>query len=201
MLKKLSIIIAALLLTGTTGFAQEIQFESISFNSVSDFSEGFSTIIKQVGPAPSLDDNVLGKRADKDTLNVKDFGFKTLVGSIDNGSLSDAAKSSLNQDDGNLQVTRTPLCFPNPFRQEIGTELRYYLNQNGAVDIHIYDMMANLVFKQTMPAGSMGGKSGLNYCKVNSSLLQGYQLSAGVYFVFLLNNGRVLSKVKMAVIP
>ncbi len=201
MLKKVCFTIIGVLMIGQAAWAQEIQVQSVSFTSLSDSAAGFSDFVQQSSSKKTIDDNVLGKRSSGDTLSVRDFGFKSLVGNIDANTLAAATQALQTASDEALRVTSTPLCFPNPFRQETGTELRYYLNQNGAVDIYIYDMLSNLVFKQSMPSGSNGGRAGLNYCKVSSELLQGYQLSAGVYFVFLMNNGKVLSKVKMAVIP
>lgn len=100
-----------------------------------------------------------------------------------------------------FRVSGKALVYPNPFRQEVGAELGYKLTDNMDVDIHLYNMLGNLITKKRFHAGSAGGKIGYNRIKFNLETFDGYQLSAGVYFFVLIYEGSVLAKGKMAVIP
>ena len=93
------------------------------------------------------------------------------------------------------------LNFPNPFQAESGTTIGYILSKNMDVELKIFDMMGNLVSSIEKPAGAMGGLWGLNKVPINQSNFGGTILSAGVYFYLLINNGKILGKGKMAVIP
>ena len=98
-------------------------------------------------------------------------------------------------------VLSDALCYPNPFRQLEGTQLGYRLSKNFDLEIHIYDMLANQIFKKVLPKGSIGAQKGYNKIRINIDTFDSYSLSAGVYFYLLIHDGEVLSKGKMAVIP
>jgi hypothetical protein len=93
------------------------------------------------------------------------------------------------------------LNFPNPFEAESGTTVGYVLSKNMDVELKIFDMMGNLVSSIEKPAGALGGLRGLNKVPISSSNFGGTILSAGVYFYLLINDGKVLGKGKMAVVP
>ena len=93
------------------------------------------------------------------------------------------------------------LVYPNPSRLATGTELGYTLSKHMDIDIKFYDMLANLILQQHFPAGSPGGQAGFNLFGINLTTFGSTALSAGVYFYILLNNGKVLGKGKLAVIP
>ena len=93
------------------------------------------------------------------------------------------------------------LNFPNPFQAESGTTIGYVLSKNMDVELKIFDMMGNLVSSIEKPAGALGGLRGINKVPISSSNFGGTILSAGVYFYLLINDGKILGKGKMAVIP
>ena len=148
----------------------------------------------------------------KDTItNINNKSDKLLVLGVDfkSHAVSSAQtqlSSSLSQDtDSTLspEILDMPLVYPNPFRQSIkeGAILSYVMNKDFDVEIHIYNMLSERVFKQTFLAGSIGARKGSNRLKINNESLLGYNLSAGVYFFVIINDGNVLSKGKMVVKP
>lgn len=98
-------------------------------------------------------------------------------------------------------VTQRPLPYPNPFRAGEGTMIGYGLSKDLDLEINIYNMFGNLVEKIMIVSGEEGGKQGYNRIKFMGTDASGSKLSAGAYFFFILHEGKVLSKGKMAVIP
>lgn len=98
-------------------------------------------------------------------------------------------------------ITELPLPYPNPFKASLGCTLGYGLSKNMDIDIQIYNMFGHLVQKMTILSGEEGGKRGYNRLEVSGKDATGADYAAGGYFIFILNEGKVLSKGKMAVIP
>ncbi len=99
------------------------------------------------------------------------------------------------------EVIGKPLFYPNPARQIDNPKLWYVLSKNMDVEIRIYDMMANMILKSQFPAGSQGGKEGSNWLALSMNTFDQFSLSAGVYFVLVMHDGKVLGKGKVAIIP
>jgi|GEM_PF-5520508 len=93
------------------------------------------------------------------------------------------------------------LIYPNPAKHLEEAEMIYYLPDNVDIELRMYDMLANEILRSTFFAGTPGGQMGANVLKFNTLTFAGYELSAGVYFVVLVNNGKVLMKTKLAVVP
>jgi len=93
------------------------------------------------------------------------------------------------------------LNYPNPFKADKGTTIGYVLSKSMDVELKVFDMMGNLITSIERPAGAFGGLRGLNKISISSYNFGGTLLSAGVYFYLLMNQGKVLGKGKMAVIP
>ena len=99
------------------------------------------------------------------------------------------------------EVVGKPLFYPNPARQAESPKLSYVLSKNMDVEIRVYDMLANMILKTQFSAGSQGGKSGVNWLAFSDKAFDYYQLSAGVYFVLIMHEGKVMGKGKVAIIP
>ena len=69
------------------------------------------------------------------------------------------------------------------------------------IEIRVYDMMANELAKVQKAAGLVGASMGPNKISIADLGLDANDLSAGVYFYIIMNNGVVLGKGKMALIP
>jgi len=93
------------------------------------------------------------------------------------------------------------LNFPNPFPFDEGTTIGYRLNKIMPIDLYVYDMMAELVLHKSISAGDEGAAEKYNKIPFNRNSLDGLSLSAGVYFVYVVTDGEILGRGKMAVIP
>ena len=69
------------------------------------------------------------------------------------------------------------------------------------MEIQIYNMLAQRIFKQTFSEGTVGARRGENKLQINEDTLYGNMLSSGVYFYVLVHDGSVLAKGKMVVKP
>jgi hypothetical protein len=113
-----------------------------------------------------------------------------------------------------LKMEGSLLNFPNPFRltdsiregtHSYSTMIRYQLNQDAATEIRIYDQFANEILRQSYAFGENGGMGNANNF-TNSILLKKADFNtpnvpAGIYFYLLLNEGKILGKGKMAIVP
>jgi hypothetical protein len=93
--------------------------------------------------------------------------------------------------------------FPNPFRLSDGTLIGYTLSKDMDVQLRLYNMFGQLVYAAEYDEGTNGGTGTPYYNKVefDRTYLSGNSLAAGVYFYILVNNGDVIGKGKMAIIP
>lgn len=103
--------------------------------------------------------------------------------------------------DTGVLLTSVPLVYPNPFRIGIGGVLGYRLSKNIRVEMRIFDMRGNQVYRGEYAAGQAGGLEGYNRLQINRFTFQGHDLSSGVYFIVLIADGRVIGKTKMVVTP
>jgi len=104
-----------------------------------------------------------------------------------------------------LRMVGNLLNFPNPFQLKNGTTIRYQLNQDAAIEIRIYDQFANEILRETYAFGTNGGKSNLlnftNSIELKRESFNTPNVPAGIYFYTILNEGKVLGKGKMAIVP
>jgi hypothetical protein len=99
------------------------------------------------------------------------------------------------------RILGTPLFYPNPFSISSGSELGYKLSKNMDVEVRIYDIRANEIFRKTFGSATDGGFSGYNKLFFDLSTFGRYDLPAGIYFFVLVNEGKVLGRGKFAVKP
>jgi len=138
-------------------------------------------------------------RNNSSSLTVLGVSFQNVGQTID--QMEAVANSNTSDEDEKVAVDGQALCYPNPFRQSSGGLIGYRLTNNGDIQIQVYDMLANMLIKQDFKSGSKGAQKGYNKVQVNLDTWNGFVLSAGVYFYYIIHDGKVLSKGKMAVIP
>ncbi len=141
-------------------------------------------------------------------IYVRSYSFRGTLTSMETliaNGLNTADQGNTLQE---LKVLGSPLCYPSPFRPAYGTELRFTMNRDAEVQIRIYDMAATQVYQGNFPKGGVFSPSpsdrlgvlGINSLKISQALL-GSDMSAGVYFVLIMSDGKILAKTKVAVIP
>jgi hypothetical protein len=154
--------------------------------------------------------NLFSNGAIKSTTNLKGGNNKLAVHQIGFNNLETSkefiAAQTLNvetESDENIdpEVIGKALFYPNPMRQTDGGQIGYRLSKDMDLELHIYDMFANIIFKNIFPSGAEGGRKGYNKLWLNLDTFDQFYLSAGVYFYLLINNGKVLTKGKMAIVP
>lgn len=157
-------------------------------------------------PNPSFTDGTSSKR----NLNGTFLGPSNLVVlAYKYGVLGLEAGLPLRSIEGNVadelaiesKILGTPLFYPNPFSISSGAELGYKLSKNMDLEVRMYDIRANEIFRKTFVSGTYGGISGYNKVFFDLSTLGRYELPSGIYFFVLINNGKVLGRGKFAVKP
>lgn len=145
-------------------------------------------------------------------LNQSDKGAGTLV--LLSSSIKTSGTSSLVISDGALinnpttqrsaassQIMQQPLVYPNPVTLRSGAELYYYLPKQMDLEVHIYNMLSNLIYKSFFNSGTFGAQQGINVLRLNAASFSFDDLQAGVYIVLFVSAGKVIGKTKFAVLP
>jgi len=185
---------------GARTYADIGEFKSFSMNYLLHFGTDVPAAFKPINGGTNINGDLLSATTG---LQVLSLGYKTSsAGAISDSEVAvivaqgDALDASIP-----AEVIGKALFYPNPARQADLAKLGYQLSKNMDIELQMYDMMANRIFKNTFPAGTNGGKSGYNKLTLNLDTFSGYALSAGVYFYLLMHDGKVLAKGKVAVIP
>lgn len=112
---------------------------------------------------------------------------------------------------------RPAYVFPSPFVLREGAHLGYDLAESMDIQLRIYNAMGHELVRRDYAAGEEGGKgnndprfsnkgtvgltnTAYNKIPLNYELFN-YNLSAGIYFFVLLNDGNVVYKGKFAIKP
>ena len=106
-----------------------------------------------------------------------------------------------NNDNSVNHVIGKVLNYPNPFQLESGTEIGYELSQDMDITIQFYDIFGKKVTTKYISKGENGGKKGPQLVAISQSDFNNQSLPASVYFYYLINDGNVLGKGKMAILP
>lgn len=200
-LMKTNLLLLMIILMAFSSFSfaadDDLTIQSLSSSSIDSSAAGWGAAYADVTTTRAGGLPILGER-DADTIEIRSAGFVALQGdlaALNSSFLQDQLDDSLIEP----KVIDTPLCYPNPFSQNAKTYIQYTLNKNVTIQIQIYDMMANLILKQDYISGAMGGRRGRNVLKFED--IENIKLPVGVYFVFIVTDGKVLAKTKVAVIP
>jgi hypothetical protein len=93
--------------------------------------------------------------------------------------------------------------FPNPFKMSEGTTFGYELSQDLDIEIEIYNIRGQRIWKTHIQAGDEGGLGGGHYNQVpfGSAQVDGFPLPSTVYFYVIKHQGKSIGKGKMAITP
>jgi hypothetical protein len=130
------------------------------------------------------------------TYRVLSFGYKPMH----NESIvfSESAEPDYNVEP---KVIGKPLFYPNPFRLRENARLGYELSKDMDIEIRMYDMRGNEIFKSNFESGTLGGLRGYNTLYLTQSTFDFYDLPSGVYFFILIHAEKVLARGKFAIMP
>ncbi len=94
----------------------------------------------------------------------------------------------VNAQDDDLELTQKPVPFPNPFSPNGDgdndfTYIVYELSKSTEVNIYIYDMDGNIVWRKNIASGQEGGHAGINRVRWDGNASYGREeiLSNGLY--------------------
>ena len=132
-----------------------------------------------------------------------------------NNFLFDSSDGTINVEDINMntdtapEIMGEPLFYPNPFRfsnvntqtGDVGARLYYKLSQAMDIEIQMYDIFGHKILTKECPAYGDCGQAGENQILFNKQELNGYEMSAGVYFYIFIYEGEVIGRGKVAVVP
>ena len=94
------------------------------------------------------------------------------------------------------------LVYPNPFQLRSGGIITYHLNQPTSLKIQIYDMFGHLLNEYAIFEGMPGGQMGVNKVAMQPTTFNQYDVPAGVYFIFLIDDkNQLIGKSKFAIVP
>lgn len=93
--------------------------------------------------------------------------------------------------------------YPNPFRLSEGTTLGYELSKDLDIEIEIYNIRGQRIWRTAIEAGEEGGLGEGHYNQVpfGSAQVNGFPLPSTIYFYVIKHQGKSLGKGKMAIIP
>ena len=184
-------------------------------DSLSTSSQGVGKTIKTYDSSEDTDLELVGVwfinsgvETDEDSsYQVYQTSFNDLMFDGNNVGVSGATSSDLNNSDPYLW--KKPLAYPNPFVFSQGAELRYIIGMDMDLKFIVYDIFGHKVFEKHLPAGSAAATGQkVSTLTLDEELFE-MELSAGVYFYFLLHDGKVLksedgtikAKGKFAIVP
>ena len=102
----------------------------------------------------------------------------------------------------NSEIYKEPLIYPNPIKLTSDAVLGYWLSQPDNIQIQIYDMFGHRIFDETKIQGMLGARMGYNRIKINAQTFNYYNVSAGIYFLFIYDSAqKLIGKTKFAIIP
>lgn len=173
---------------------------NIEFGFIKTASVGFSEFLREFREAVGLPEfkSQASLSQNDNRLRLVGYGFSDTVPQSEFAATQISALNS----DVPAEVVGETLVYPNPFRMNgDGAVIYYNLSKAMDIEVQIYDMMANMVVKKQFNATARYAEESHNKLPINAQVFGNVSLPAGAYFYLLINNGNVLAKGKMAIIP
>ena len=91
---------------------------------------------------------------------------------------------------------------PNPYNPASGQDavFWYWLNEEQAISINVFDLEGRLIYKRVLVAGWEGGRTGINSIKWNGRNTFGEMLENGVYLVKIAQGNKALYSGKIIIL-
>ena len=202
-----------------------VLFSPIGFSDVKVTSYDINSAIKTTAAGATVHKSNVIATSQNNNLDVLGFWFVNsgLSYSDDvvvmrvafNNFLFDSADGSVAVKDINMlsdvpsELQGDPLFYPNPFRfsnvntqtGKVGGVLQYQLSKPMDIEIQMYDIFGRRIWKKDIAANSSYGRAGINKIPFDKQSLNGYEMSAGVYFYIFIFEGQVIGRGKVAVVP
>ncbi len=139
----------------------------------------------------------------EELLSVVRVGFRQYSNPNINSSSTLSLENRLTlMDEQMASIYGQILFYPNPFRLKTGAQLSYVLNQPSNIVIQIYDMFGHRIFKRSFIEGMDGAKMGTNQLIFDAAVFNYYNVSAGIYFLYIFDDqNKLIGKTKFAIVP
>ena len=160
----------------------------------------FGGVLEVLNYSNGLSKRIVRPDLEAEGLIVQEIGIKATV---QNQLREDIDTTTIDEKDIVPRITKQALCYPNPFRLEDGGHIGYRLSKDMDIQIRLYDMGGNEVWRKECPKGQQGGYgqlTGYNKVPITTSDLGG-SLPVGPYLFVILHNGEVLGKEKLVIRP
>ena len=138
--------------------------------------------------------------SNQQTLTTGTHNLRVMVKEI-TGTVSTFEVINLLVDSGGeLKTQGGPLNFPNPCNINTGTSIGYKLTKPANITLSIHDLMGNLIWKNSYPSESNGGRATYNEVPWDCRTQSGQEVGDGIYVYLIVGNGKLLNKGKITVI-
>jgi len=122
------------------------------------------------------------------------------IKALDLNNNSSTYVQTLEVDTGEIKAV-SAFVFPNPYNPNQGkAKFAYQLNRDANVTLYLFNEINQLVWQRSFPAGGNGGQTGYNEIEWDGVTDFGEQAGNGAYFLRIVSGGKVISKVKVAVL-
>ncbi|MFH2033582.1 MAG: hypothetical protein ABIJ26_02615 [Candidatus Margulisiibacteriota bacterium] len=100
-----------------------------------------------------------------------------------------------------IDIESIPLNYPNPFDPRTQTtSIAYVLSKSANIELRLYDLMGNFLYKANFAADAAGAKAGYNEVTWDGKTGSGTTVGNGIYIYVLLSDGKLLGKGKISVL-
>jgi len=128
----------------------------------------------------------------RDRMQVHRYQWGSYIMNKDSSLIRNIQNNTLLTDQ-EVKLLSQPLFYPSPFRVASGTTLGYRINQDALVELRIFDIRGNELFRELHNAY-------LGYNKISYSSAK-FNFPAGAYLFLIFSQGHLLASGKFAVLP
>lgn len=122
------------------------------------------------------------------------------IEAYDQNSNSDTYSRTVVVDTGEQKASAV-YFFPNPYDPGTGPgKIAYTLTKSEDVSIYIFNIVGQLVFKDTFIAGGPGASAGYNEVEFSGTSVFGNNLPNDIYFLRIVSGGKPIGRTKIAIL-
>lgn len=133
-------------------------------------------------------------------LNLNSGTHTITISAMDNNHNSSTYSQTLQVETGEPKATAT-FVYPNPFDPNHGrAKFAYQLNQDTNITLYLFNEINQVVWQKTFSSGTTGGKAGYNEIEWGGETDFGGIVDNGGYFLRIVSGGKVIGKIKVAVL-
>ena len=133
-------------------------------------------------------------------LNLSTGTHTIVISAVDYNNNTSTYTRTVKVDSGE-PAANMAYIYPNPFNPLQGSaRIAYQLNQDADITLYMFNEINQLVWKRVYLSGVNGGKSGYNEISWDGNTDFGELAPNGPYFLRIVSGGRMIGKIKIAVL-